>query len=157
MLALVKAKAHNGRQARWQMFLEEFTFDLRYRPGKQNVVADALSRSILNAEAAEFIPDLELIAPSMTVPDTDWCSLQKDDDFCQSIFKVLARGVCKNGYNCDGSGALRYYGRLVLPHSKVHEFIDKYHFQGHFSPANTRRALLSAGYWFPRMRSLITV
>jgi transposase InsO family protein len=156
LLTLVKAKAHNGRQARWQMFLEEFTFDLRYRPGKQNIVADALSRSILNAEADEFIPDIELIAPSMAVPDPDCCSLQKGDDFCQSIIKVLARGGCKNGYNCDSSGALRYYGRLVLPHSKVQQFIDTYHFQGHFSPANTRRALLGAGYWFPRMRSLIT-
>ena len=32
------------RQARWVEFLAEFDFDVEYRPGKGNVVADALSR-----------------------------------------------------------------------------------------------------------------
>ena len=35
------------RQARWAELLAEFDFDIVYRPGKSNVVADALSR--LNA------------------------------------------------------------------------------------------------------------
>ena len=32
------------RQARWAEFLAEFDFQIVYRPGKSNVVADALSR-----------------------------------------------------------------------------------------------------------------
>ena len=32
------------KQARWQEFLAEFDFEILYNPGKQNVVADALSR-----------------------------------------------------------------------------------------------------------------
>ena len=32
------------RQARWSEFLSEFDFEIVYRPGKGNVVADALSR-----------------------------------------------------------------------------------------------------------------
>ncbi|KAE8645911.1 hypothetical protein Csa_011867, partial [Cucumis sativus] len=32
------------KQARWQDFLAEFDFQLQYKPGKANVVADALSR-----------------------------------------------------------------------------------------------------------------
>ncbi|PON57991.1 hypothetical protein PanWU01x14_169220, partial [Parasponia andersonii] len=32
------------KQARWQDFLAEFDYKLEYKPGKANVVADALSR-----------------------------------------------------------------------------------------------------------------
>ena len=32
------------RQHRWMEFLEDYDFTLYYHPGKENVVADALSR-----------------------------------------------------------------------------------------------------------------
>ena len=34
----------NKRQARWLTVLAEFDFEIQYRPGKQNVLADAMSR-----------------------------------------------------------------------------------------------------------------
>ena len=34
----------NMRQCRWMEFLEDYDFTLHYHPGKENVVADALSR-----------------------------------------------------------------------------------------------------------------
>lgn len=37
-------KKLNARQARWAEFLSRFFFLIRYRPGKQNTLADALSR-----------------------------------------------------------------------------------------------------------------
>ena len=37
-------KKLNARQARWADFLSRFHFRIRYRPGKENTLADALSR-----------------------------------------------------------------------------------------------------------------
>ena len=34
----------NMRQRRWVEFLQEFSFEIKYRPGKENQAADALSR-----------------------------------------------------------------------------------------------------------------
>ncbi|KAI0992230.1 hypothetical protein K3495_g15956, partial [Podosphaera aphanis] len=40
----VTTKSLNARQARWVEILAEFNFLIRYRPGKANPAADALSR-----------------------------------------------------------------------------------------------------------------
>lgn len=37
-------KKLNARQARWAEFLSRFYFLIRYRPGRENTLADALSR-----------------------------------------------------------------------------------------------------------------
>ena len=39
------------RQCKWMEFLEDYDFTLHYHPGKENVVADALSRKSRRALA----------------------------------------------------------------------------------------------------------
>lgn len=48
-------KDSNCRLIHWRLYLEEFDFEIKYRPGKQNVVADSLSRirEELNANDVE--------------------------------------------------------------------------------------------------------
>lgn len=43
---LHKMKDPHGRLARWAMKLQQFDFEIIHRPGKGNIVADALSRSL---------------------------------------------------------------------------------------------------------------
>ncbi len=45
---LMEMKDPRGRLARWIMKLQGYSFTIRYRPGKLNKVADALSRSPVN-------------------------------------------------------------------------------------------------------------
>ena len=42
----------NMRQRRWMKFLEDYNFTLHYHPGKENVVANALSRKSRGALAS---------------------------------------------------------------------------------------------------------
>lgn len=68
-LQYLKTQSHlSPRQARWIEFLEEFDFEMIYRPGKDNVVADALSRrpdlkvnELIETEANISTPILEQI------------------------------------------------------------------------------------------------
>jgi hypothetical protein len=58
----------NERQARWSGLLAEFDYRISHRPGKQNQVADALSRRPDHALAAVYLPVTGL-GPVPTAPE----------------------------------------------------------------------------------------
>lgn len=66
---LREAKRLNPRQARWALFTR-FQFSIRYRPGTQNVCADALSR-VHSPEISSEEPETILPA-SVVVSPTQW-------------------------------------------------------------------------------------
>ncbi|KAG5900171.1 hypothetical protein JTB14_035316 [Gonioctena quinquepunctata] len=47
-------KTPSGRIARWAMYLQQFDFEVRYRKGCLNKVADALSRQPLAGDNVEI-------------------------------------------------------------------------------------------------------
>src|SRR6185369_15211898 len=49
----------SARQTRWSEFLQQFDFEIKYRPGKDNTVADGLSRR----------PDHQVSTISQSSPD----------------------------------------------------------------------------------------
>lgn len=55
---LLKSKLHNARLARWALFLQEFDFEILHCSGKENTLADVLSRYPLK-ESNELKPDNE--------------------------------------------------------------------------------------------------
>lgn len=57
---LSKIKEPNSRLIRWRLKLEEFDFEIKYKKGKENYVADALSRVEINFnENDSIIPQID--------------------------------------------------------------------------------------------------
>ena len=85
-------KNPNSRMVRWLMSLQDFSFEVVYRSGKQNVVADALSRleNSDNSEINMFETDISStqFEPSVLLKDIQ--TKQQTDPFCSNIIAYLS-------------------------------------------------------------------
>lgn len=148
LISMIKRTPLNTRHARYLMKLEEFDFDLVYRKGNENVKADCLSRMV----------QPNITAAALSVPDESkqWVSDQAEDSETKDILFRLQKGNRAPGFSIDETGILCYYGKRVVPDSRVNDLINKYHSHGHFSSSKVRKALLGAGYWFSKMHKRVS-
>ena len=77
---LMNTKDLTGRLARWALKLQGYVFDIEHRKGRQNVVADALSRAHENEPSIDVV-DLEIV-PSIDLESeefdsSEYCSLRE--------------------------------------------------------------------------------
>ncbi|GFY34953.1 retrovirus-related Pol polyprotein from transposon 297 [Trichonephila clavipes] len=78
--AYVVAKSAVSRKfARYLVDLAQFDFTTLYRPGKQNVIADHLS----------WFPTPPVCLTVTASHQSEICTKQKQDDFCQYMFRLL--------------------------------------------------------------------
>ncbi|KAK5843691.1 hypothetical protein PVK06_006149 [Gossypium arboreum] len=131
------------RHARWVEFIETFPYTIKYKTGRENVVADALSRrysliTTLNAKVLGFkhIKDLYL----------------NDIDFA-NVFSNCGNGAFNKFYLVDGF--LFRLNRLCVPQCSLRELlIREAHsggLMGHFGVAKTLDILHEHFYW-PHMK-----
>ena len=119
----------NMRQRRWIELLHEFEFDIKYRPGKENVVADALSRK--SFLCAISMPDNPILAKVRE-------SGIHDDDY-QDLLKLVQDGDMKTldqGYlvSCD---CLYFRDMLCIPRNQGMKKTIFY--EAHYSPIGGHR------------------
>ena len=105
-------KEPKGRMARWVARLQEFNFELRYRPGADNHVADCLSRlpeHLGMAEVSDYEtlpPAVELVSALLFFEDPSALrEAQRRDPELKSIIETLEQG--RGVDSCDSVG-LRY-------------------------------------------------
>jgi hypothetical protein len=133
----------NKRHARWVEFIETFPYVIRYKQGKENVVADALSRryallSTLDAKLLGFEYIKELYA--------------EDHEFCEE-YRACEKIASGKFFRLDGF--LFRENKLCVPNCSVRELlVQESHgggLMGHFGVAKTLAILQDHFYW-PHMK-----
>ncbi|KAH9723181.1 Endonuclease [Citrus sinensis] len=138
---------HCLRQARWQDFLAEFDYRLEYKPGKANVVTDALTRKA------------ELTTLSMSQPKSDLVSRIKEglqqDPLAKDLLEKVLEGKTRRFWQEEGI-LLTKGDRLFVPRwgNLRKEVIKECHdskWAGHPGIERTT-ALVQASYFWPHMK-----
>ena len=96
---LLTQKDLNLRQRRWLELFKDYDYIIDYHPGKANVVADALSRKMINALSLKdcdwrFDSDGALLAQLRVILDLKQMivNAQKDDTKLQEIVSLVSTG-----------------------------------------------------------------
>ena len=138
-------KKLSPKQARWQDFLAEFDYVMEYKPGKANVVADALSRKAIFASLSQVTsPLLGRIKEGLA-----------QETLAKTIISMVQEGKTRRFWLDDG---LLYTkgNRLYVPKwdNLRRELMKECHdslWAGHPGIRRTL-ALLKATYYWPQMR-----
>ncbi|XP_062075289.1 uncharacterized protein LOC133779331 [Humulus lupulus] len=131
------------RHAKWVEFIETFPYVIKYKQGKENIVADALSRryvllSTLDAELLgfEYIKDLYV-----------------DDCDFSNVFNACEKEAFGKFFRHDGF--LFKENKLCVPKSSLHDLLVKEShgggLMGHFSVSKTLEILHEHFFW-PNMK-----
>lgn len=147
------------RIARWWLEIQDFTFDIKYRPGYKMKHVDCLSR--------DSGPHMNEINAVINLTELDWVkAVQDQDEKIKSIIDILQSKKCsvnknyfdnfqiKTGilYRKCGESGLKW---VVPKHSRW--LICKLNHDdcGHLGLEKTMYRI-SENYWFPQMRKFIT-
>ena len=169
LLSLQTKKEPSKRLSRWLDTLAEYDFSLEYIKGKNNVVADALSRPHQTATI-----QLNPISVLEEINPTEWLDSWLQDPWSAAVLRSL--GVCFQDHVSSENRALfnkywkrlrlskiyresfsfrdkilRYKDRICVPQSKRFELLSLYHDSflqgGHFGETATINKMFPIYYW----------
>ena len=146
---LVDQRMMGEDQQKWMAKLLGFDFEIRYKAGKENRAADALSRkAYYNAISA--------------VTFQDWEGLEQEvqqDDKLRSLMQNLIQGIpSQQGFEIKG-GRLYYKGRLVIPKgsSRIPLILEEFHnsaIGGHSGFFRTYKRISNLLWWEGMKKSI---
>ena len=168
---LFSLKSPTGRLARWALQLQMFNLTFNYTPGRQNSVADTLSRPPNNQHTIEYMY-VSIDFPRKGAED--FRKAQLEDDYIKTII---------NSFENNDENVIRYTsrgfiildgilyrfcanedtenGQLVVPESMTNTILYNYHDEptaGHAGHYGVSRTIdrITAHYYWPKMRAEIT-
>lgn len=173
------------RMARWLSFFAEYDFKVEYKPGKDNILADALSRPDLEVaviHARRDVPnDTEYQLSVVTVSEVsntlkeELAEAYKEDDVCKRLIAFLSEGDATALTESLSSRVARFsydegllyhkvseydYPRIVVPNDTDLRIriMDEFHetpYAGHLGREKTFLNV-AAHYWWPHLIKWIT-
>jgi len=170
---------NSDRVMRWRLFIEEYSPNLKYIKGDENVVADALSRlpTILAAMPAEAKPLDDSMEAFYTIMDCFGNNKNKEQNFDfhplsyahldaaqqvdPDIMKELRKDTCKYLLkDFHGGGTTRslvcYNDKIVVPKKLHQHVIDWYHVTLCHPGINRTEESIGQHLFWPKMRDQIT-
>ncbi|SGZ27798.1 BQ5605_C026g10191 [Microbotryum silenes-dioicae] len=134
------------RQARWLDTLAEFDYDLRYLPGEDNIIADAMSRYSFTNPLPTLVAGVSHVKLSDAVKQ-QILDAYETDPFCQQAMSNIG-SVTSDFKIVDALLYLR--GRLIIPSlAPLRESIlhDAHDAQGHLGDMKTYQTVQQAYFW----------
>ena len=152
LIYLQKQPHLSSRQTRWVEFLAQFDFDMQYKSGKLNTVADALSRRSDYNDSPAVNAIVETINSSLV---GQLISAQASDEFCQRVLKEKLPVSEVNGGLSVRGGVVYKDQRIVVPadSSLKTKILQRYHdhpLVGHVGSEKTTELVKRDFYW-PKM------
>eukprot|EP00253_Pinus_taeda_P024492 PITA_24492 len=102
----------NARQRRWSEFLSEYDFGISYIKGKENVVADALSKRPRIFSLIPIKVDLRQRVLDQLIKDSWYLKVRA------SLEGNRVKESKFEGYELENDGILRFHGRMYIPDDK---------------------------------------
>lgn len=146
-----------GIQHKLLLKLMEYDYTIEYKSGKENLVADALSRSPnLKGEEAESCQVIAVVVPEWV---QDIKKSYETDIQAHKILSMIGTTADPDGNYQLESGLLKYKGRLYVGESTdiKHQLLTVYHssaFRGHSGIRATYHRIKKLFYW-PGMKKSI--
>src|SRR5260370_20108261 len=140
----------SARQTRWSEFLQQFDYEIRYRPGRNNQVADSLSRR----------PDHTLVAihqSSLNIDSELLETIKAEYDNDPATKQIITNG--HSYYKVTNAMIYTLDNKLYVPsnHSIITRIIAEHHdtpLNGHLGEHKTFERV-SRSYFWPGMRKAI--
>ena len=178
---LRKQSDPRGKFSRWIMELEQYEYNFEYKPGKSNIVPDALSRVDMGRSETDEEDSLEdgiyhvadssikegiyyvKRTPSDMPPD--WKDLLRKEQRREPSINIAIEQLEQN--NKINQGRFKYFkqlslqddlltksGRIVVPNSLKFQITKDFHQENHWGIQNTLVEISKEYYW-PNMKVYI--
>jgi hypothetical protein len=136
LVSLMKSKDTSSRLTRWALTLEEYNPEIKHRPGKKNMNADALSR-IYEEDNKDSVKEAIFLIDNIS--SLRFKSLQQSDPELRPLYSLL-----QTGKTIPGSDYILHNGYIMRQWTNKGSHVRNRTYQQYIVPAALRNEIMTA-------------